>query len=332
VAAELKPVYLLSGSDRPKIEQALRRLRSRVGESAVEALSAAEASGGDAVAACNAPGLFTIEARVVVVHDVERWKAADVKAVAVYLADPAPATVLALVGVGLKKDSALSKACAKTGELLLFDVPKSKLPAWVAQRFRALGVTADRDACRLLAETVGDNVTELETEIVKLATWAGTETIDSAAVEALTAGQAEVEIFALTDAWGARDISSALAACESILERASGSRQAEISAVVARFATHVRRVRESQRYAAEGLSTREAASRMKRNPYYVQKLYGQAGNFSAEELGTVLVRLAELDLAVKGGSKLPPDLELERALVDTSRTSVAPDPKRKVEA
>lgn len=332
MAAELKPVYLLSGSDRPKIEQALRRLRSRVGESAVEVVSAVDASGDDVVAACNAPGLFVVEARVVIVHEVERWKAADVKSVAAYLADPAPATVLALVGAGLKKDSPLGKACAKSGELLLYDVPKSKLPAWVAQRFSDLGVTADRDACRLLVETVGDNVIELETEIVKLATWAGDETIDSAAVEGLTAGQAVVEIFALTDAWGARDISSALAACESILERAPGSRQAEISAVVARFATHVRRVRESQGYAAEGLSTREAASRMRRNPYYVQKLYGQAGNFSAEELGDVLVRLAELDLAVKGGSRLPPDLELERALVDTSRTSGQAEPRRKAEA
>jgi hypothetical protein len=71
---------------------------------------------------------------------------------------------------------------------------------------------------------------------------------------------------------------------------------------------------------------------MKRNPYYVQKLYGQAGNFSAEELGDVLVRLAELDLAVKGGSRLPPDLELERALVDTSRTSGPAEPRRKPES
>ncbi len=327
MAAELKPAYLLSGSDRPKIEQALTRLRARVGESAVEVLLATDASGDDVVAACNAPGLFVVEARAVVVHEVERWKAADVKAVSAYLADPAPSTVLALVGKGLKRDSALGKACAKAGELLLFDVPKSKLPAWVAQRFGELGATADREACRLLVETVGDNITELESEIVKLATWAAGEAIDSAAVEALTAGQAEVEIFALTDAWGARDISSALAACESILERAT-SRPAESSAVVARFATHVRRVRESQALAAEGLSTREAASRMGRNPYYVQKLFGQAGNFSAEELGDVLVRLAELDLAVKGGSRLAPDLELDRALVEAT---TAEEPRQKAE-
>jgi DNA polymerase III delta subunit len=58
---------------------------------------------------------------------------------------------------------------------------------------------------------------------------------------------------------------------------------------------------------------------MKKSPYYVQKLYGQAGNFAAEELREAIVRLAELDLALKGGSRLAGDLELERALVDITR-------------
>ena len=55
---ELKPVYLFTGSDRPKIALALQRLRGRIGEDAIEQLQAAEASGEDAVAACNALGLF----------------------------------------------------------------------------------------------------------------------------------------------------------------------------------------------------------------------------------------------------------------------------------
>jgi DNA polymerase-3 subunit delta len=319
VAAELKPVYLLSGTDRPKIEQALRRLRARVGESAAEVLSATDSSGDDVVAACNAPGLFVVEARAVVVHAVERWKAADVKAVAAYLGDPAPSTVLALVGDGLKKDSPLAKACAKAGELLFFDVPKSKLPSWVARQFEDLGATADREACRLLVEIVGDNVTELEAEIRKLATWAAGETVDADAVAELAAGRAEVPIFALTDAWGARDVLSVLAASEAMLERTSGSRRDEIPRLVARFASHIQRVRESQAMAAEGVPAREAASRLRRNPYYVQKLFAQAGNFSADELGDALVRVAALDLAVKGGSRLPPELELDRALVEATR-------------
>src|ERR1700753_572591 len=105
---ELKPVYLLTGTDRPKIAVALQRLRKRIGEDATEQLHAAEQGAEDAVAACNALGLFGGEARLVVVDGVESWKAADVKELEAYLAAPAPPTVLALVGDGVKRDSALS--------------------------------------------------------------------------------------------------------------------------------------------------------------------------------------------------------------------------------
>src|SRR3712207_2352593 len=108
--AELKPAYLLTGDDRPKLERAVRRLRARIGDEATERLSAFEATGADAVAACNALGLFATERRLVIVEDVERWKADDVRAVSGYLENPAPTSVLALVGTGVKENSALARA------------------------------------------------------------------------------------------------------------------------------------------------------------------------------------------------------------------------------
>ena len=79
-----------------------------------------------------------------------------------------------------------------------------------------------------------------------------------------------------------------------------------------------------QDLAADGLSAREAASRLRRNPYYVQKLFAQASNFNPEELADVIVRAAELDLAVKGGSKLPSELELDRVLADATKSVLGP--------
>ena len=58
VATELKPAYLLTGSDRPKIERALRRLRERIGDDATEHLSARDATAADVIASCNSMGLF----------------------------------------------------------------------------------------------------------------------------------------------------------------------------------------------------------------------------------------------------------------------------------
>jgi len=318
VSAELKAVYLLTGSDRPKIERAINRLRERFGDDSVERLSARDAGGDDAVAACNALGLFASGGRLVLVDEVERWKAADAKSVADYLAAPTPGTVLALVGDGLKKDSPLAKACAKGGEVLVYDVSKRDLPKWVAGQFGRHGVRATADACRALVELAGDDLHELASEIDKLALYAGTDEVGVDEVELLVAARADVPPFVLTDAWGRRDVDAVLSACESLLER-STPRTREVHALVGRLAAHVRRVRACRRLDDEGIRPRDAAGRLKMHPFAAEKAFAQARNFTSDELGAAVTGLARLDLAVKGNSRLPAELELERTLIAITR-------------
>lgn len=321
VAEELKAAYLLTGSDRPKVDRALRRLRDRFGQDSVERLSAQEASGEDAVAACNAMGLFAAGGRLVLVDAVERWKAPDAKAVAEYLSAPAPDTVLALVGDDLRKDSPLVKACAKAGDVLVFEVSKRELPRWVAEQFARHGVKVSSEACRALVELAGDNPHELAGEIDKLAAWAAGEEIGEDEIELLVAARADVPPFALTDGWGRREVPAVLAACERILEQST--RSGEIHMLLGRLVAHVRRVQACQRLDADGVRPRDAAAELKMHPFAVEKAFAQARNFSVEELREAIVRLSDLDLAVKGGSRLPAELELERTLVAITRPTDA---------
>jgi len=317
----LKPVYLLGGSDRPKVGRALERLRARFDPAAVEALSAAEATGDDAVAACNALGLFAGGGRLVIVGDAERWKAADAKAVELYLRNPTPETVLALVAAELAKDAPLAKACAKHGDVLLYDVAKRELPKWVAEQLARAGARADASACRALIDLVGDNLDELANEAEKLATWAAGEPIGEREVELLVTARAEMPPFALTDAWGRRDVAAVLAAAESLVESST------IPAVVGRLAAHVRRVKACKALEAEGVRPRDAAGTLRMHPFAAEKAFAQARNFEESELELAIVRLARLDLATKGGSRLPNELELERTLVELTRPAGAPAPR-----
>jgi DNA polymerase III subunit delta len=321
--AELAAAYLITGTDRPKVSRALRRLRDRVGEAATEILSAQDASGEDVAAACNAMGLFTVERRLVVVEDVERWKAADLKALSAYLKGPAPTTVLALVGDDVKRDSALAKAVAKAGEILVFDLPKrgrkADLPRWVEAQLKERGVLIDHEAARAVVDLAGENPLELASEVDKLATWANGERIGEREVLELVPARAETPPFDLTDAWGKRDVGAALAASERIMERSGDATRDVLLRVTGLLTAHVGRVRDCRRLDAEGVPPAAAAERLKRNRFYVQKLYEQAGNFSEEELDEAIVRLAQLDLALKGGTKLPGELEFTRALVDVTR-------------
>ena len=319
MATELKPVYLITGGDRPKIQRALRRLRDRVGEDATELLSANDTSGDDAVAACNSLGLLGGGGRLVIVEDVDRWKAADAKSITAYLASPAPDTVLALVAAEVKKDSALAKACAKAGDVLLYDVPKRRLSEWVTKQFADRRIAVDGEAARLLIEVVGEDPEELASEVDKIATWSGGEPVGTKEIELLAAGCAEIPGYELTDAWGRRDLPAALTACQTLLERSGDPVTRTVPMLIGMLVAHVGRVRDCQMYAEEGLSAREAASRLKRHPFYVEKLFAQARNYGPDELRTAVVRLAELDHAVKGGSRLAVDLELERALIEITR-------------
>lgn len=318
VATELKPAYLLTGSDRPKIARALHRLRERIGDDATEHLNAREASAEDVIASCNSMGLFGGE-RLVIVEEAERWKAADVKEIAGYLAAPAPATVLALVAEEIKSDAALAKAVAKFGQVLAYDVPKRKLPEWVAEQFGRYGAKADADACRALVEMVGDDLDELQSEIDKLSTWAAGDQVTLRDVEQMAAGRAETAIFSLTDAWGRRDVAGVLSSAEAIMERSQRPRSGELMRMIGSMVNHVGRVRRCQRLADQGIRPRDAAGQLKMHPFAAEKAFAQAANFSAEELGYAIVRLSELDAAAKGGSRMPADLELERALIDVTR-------------
>ena len=317
---ELKGAYLLAGSDRPKIDRALERLRGRFTPDAVESLAAAESSGADVVAAANALGLFAGEGRLIVVDGVEAWKADDAKALAAYLKAPAPATTLALVASEVKKDGPIAKVVAAVGELLIWEVPQRGLQGWVAEQFKLHGASVEPEAGRALIELVGDDLYELALEVDKLAVWASGDRITAADVETLVGARAEATSFALTDAWGARDVPAVLGAVETLLERSGDPRSRTIPRIAGILTSHVARIRSCQELEAEGLTAKDAAARLKQHPFYVQKLYAQSRNYSRDELRQATVRLAELDHALKGGSRLAPDLELERALIGITQS------------
>jgi DNA polymerase-3 subunit delta len=329
-------VYLITGSDHPKIETALGRLRSHFAPEAIEVTSALETPGDTAVALCNAGSLFG-EARLLVVRDVDGrsdgdgrrkggWKTADVEAITAYLENPAPTTVLALVAAELKATSALSKACAKAGRVLAFAVPKGKLDGWVAEQFRQREARAEPDAVAALLQLVGNDPQALKTEVDKLATWAAGEPIGEREVEALVLANADMPAYELTEAWSEHDPARALEVSEVLFERESRPRRDVAPRLAGTLGSHLGHLRSLKRLAAEGVKPKEAAERLKLHPFRAQKLQRQAEGFSDEELDGAVVRLASLDGALKGQSRLTGDLEVQRTLVELTRRPGAGPP------
>ena len=327
---ELKSIYLLTGTDRPKLEVALGRLRSHFVPEATELTTAQETDGPGAVALCNAGGLFG-DRRLVIVDYVDGvpsaegrlskgWKVGDLHAVQDYLASPAPDTTLALVARDLKKDASLYKASAKSGSVLEFSVARNALTKWVSQQFAAAGVRAEPDASAALIALVGDDLQQLSSEVRKLATWARGEPIGEREVELLTPALAETSDYRLADLWSRGELPGVLGVSEEIMERDSKPRRDVAARLSARFGSQVLAVARARRLKDAGVGVSAAQKPLGlRFDWQARRAYEQADPFSQSELDDAVVRLSELDLALKGGSRLAPDLELQRALVDLGR-------------
>lgn len=314
-------MYLIGGSDGPKVALALHRLRTRFADGSVEHLLAESASGADAVAAANALGLFGGGERLVLVEDIGSWKKADVEAVVAYLESPTPGAVLALVG-DVSKLPGLADACARAGDVLRYDLPQRRVrgrqvddyAAWVQGRFERAGVRVDRETAERLVEIVHEDALALENDVLKIATWAGGEPVGPAEIERLaTPGGEEGRTAALVNAWAARNPGEILRACERDLLG-----EPEPFWISGRLARHATVVRAVQRLLRAGLSLAEIQKRLDLR-FPPRREAGQAESHTAEELEAAVVRLASLDHALKGGSRLDPVLELERALLEVAR-------------
>ena len=133
-------------------------------------------------------------------------------------------------------------------------------------------------------ELVGEDLNQLANEIDKLALWAGGEPIGEHEVELLVAAVADTPTFALTDAWARRDTGGTLEASETIFEREGRPRRDTAPRLAAALGQPPLVRAPCQRLAAEGVRPRDAAATLKRHPFYVEKVFAQAANFSEEEL------------------------------------------------
>jgi DNA polymerase III subunit delta len=307
-AAEMKPAYLIAGTDWPKVDGAIARLRSRFDPESIEQLSPGGDEPVDVVASCNALGLFPGR-RLVLVRNAEELDDDAVAAIVEYLAAPAPDTTVGLFGgAGFGPKHPLVRAVEAVGEVRVFDAPERKQAAdWVVRRFAEARTQCPPAVARRLVELVGEDVGDLALETDKLIAYCGGQVPEVEDVERLVIASIDIKPWDITDAWGRRDAAAVIG-----LATADVERREDVGRVIAQLAAHVRRVHR----ASVGATQADVARELGLKPFPAQKLVGQARRFEPAELGRAIVRLAELDLAVKGGSRVDSRFELELALAD----------------
>jgi DNA polymerase-3 subunit delta len=324
--AELKPAYLIAGSDEAKIARTRARLRDRAeregGPGALELFEAGEGRRSpDAEALVSSLAAISLisSRRYVLADGVEAWGKADAERVVEALASIPPETTIALVARG-KPPAGLAKAVeAAGGELLTYDAPREReLPKHLVSEAKELGFELEPDAARLLVERLGPRPVRLRTELERLALWAGQGgTVGVGDLEAMIADTSEEAIWALADAVISGDEAETLRVAELLVSQGEA-----LPRIIYSVAPRLRQGLRAARELEAGRPPKDVAKGLSMHPYAAKMLISKVKGRSPDDLDAAIRALADLELWSRGGS----DYSDAAALTLALRRAVGTDP------
>lgn len=316
--AEIKPAYLIAGTDEAKIARTRARLRERAErEGGPGALELFEAGDGrrspDAEALLTSLAAISLIAsrRYLLADGIEGWGKADTARVAEALADLPPETTVALIARG-KPPAALKKAVeAAGGELLLFDAPKEReLPKHLVEQARELGFQLAPEAARMLVERLGPRQVRLRNELERLALWSGQGgRVGAAELDAMIADTSEEAIWSLADAVVEGDEAEVLSVAERLVAQGEA-----LPRIIYSLAPRLRQALQASRQLEEGRPPSEVAKDLSMHPYAAKMLVSKVKGRSPADLDASIRSLADLELWSRGGSDYDDGVALTMAL------------------
>jgi DNA polymerase-3 subunit delta len=215
-------VYYFHGDDDYVKEQEVRRLIEAAVDPATrdfnfEVLRGAEVDAETLGSIIGTPPMMA-DRRVVVVRDVSALKKAAREMLDKSIKTAASDLVLLLVApAGAKEDRGL---LAKTTSVEFKPLSGSRIPGWIAYYVEHdLKSTITEGAIKLLQEAVGTELSQLQIELDKLASYAGGAPINEAAVSAVVGVRAGETMGDLLDAVAQRDAAKALAMVPAVLQQ-----------------------------------------------------------------------------------------------------------------
>lgn len=301
----MKPAYLLAGGDESKLSAALARLRARAeregGPGALEDFSGAPGAAPDAEALIGAMPAISLTAtrRYLLADGVERWKAAQVKALAAALAAGIVDVTVVLVARGKAPKGLVEAVEAGGGEALVYAAPKRRdLPAWLVGAARERGFDLAPQAARALVARLGEGTARLATELDRLAVWAGDGgTVDAESVEDLVADTSERAGWTLGDAIVARDVEAAVRSAEELLDQGGA-----VTPLVYGMASRLRSAHQAATMLADGMPAQKVEGALPMAPYPAKMLVRSVRGVDPAELGAALGAVADLEWWTRGGS------------------------------
>lgn len=218
---QFDPAYYLHGEEEFRKEEAIRWVIDHAVDPSTRDFNLDQRKGadldGESLASLLAMPPMMAERRAVVIRDITGLKKDARAALEAYLARPAADLLLILTSPA---DAKADRAIAELATVVEFEpMSGAQVPKWIASRAEKLGVKIAPAAASLLQDAVGTDLSQLATEMDKLAAFANGGEIDEKAVSAVVGIRREETLGHLLDAVAMRDVPRAMAALPIVLQQ-----------------------------------------------------------------------------------------------------------------
>ena len=174
---------------------------------------------------------------------------------------------------------------------------RNELPDWIRQRAAARKVKLDAGAIADLAEFVGDELRQLDQELIKLADYAPHRTVTREDVRRLVPATRAASVFEMADALGMGDGATAGKLMRHALE-IDGEQPLRLLGMIAR---QYRLLIQAKALQAQGAKPPEMARTLNVADWTVPKLLNQASRHTFAALERAMARILAADEAIKTG-------------------------------
>lgn len=318
MAEDLRPLYLIAGTDEAKIDATRSRLRARAeGDGGVAALAVFEPGEGrgapdhEAVLAAIPAMSLTESRRYLLVDGVERWRDRQLEAVAAALAELPPDLTLVLIARAKAPAKLLRAVKAQEGEVHEFEAPKAReMPRALVAEAQRLGFRLDPAAARILVERMGTSSLRLRHELERLALWAGEGgEVGAEDLAAMVSDTSEMAVWSLSDALLERDAAGALRIGERLIAQGEN-----VTGLIYGLASRLRKACAAAAELEQGAPAKQVESSLGMHPYAAKQLVSRLQGTSLEQLRDATVVLADLEVWCRGGADYGDELALTLAL------------------
>lgn len=321
LARKLAPAYLVSGDEPLQLGEccdAIRAAARAAGHVTREVMEAGNSFDWQQLTAEAAAFSLFAEKKIIDLRiPGGRPGAEGSKALLAYCADPPPDTLLLLTLPKIdrqQQNTKWFKALDELGAVIqVWPIEAQRLPGWIEQRLKTVGIEPSREAVRMLADRVEGNLLAARQEIEKLLLLHGSGPLDADDLAAAVADSARYDVFELVDS----ALRGESGRCVHILE---GLRGEGVAAPVVLWALHreIRSLAQISADVAKGLSPDHAISRAKvfsKRTGLVRQALGKLR--TAQWLG-LLDACHLADSAIKGGTRHDPWLLLQDITIGIS--------------